>query len=77
MQSLLFHSPPYCPIIFSVSISLFYKLHKLIYFFIGKWVFLNLDSTLQDKNEELSVDVKKLFEEYNKMVSLITTRSLC
>lgn len=40
-------------------------------------MFLNLDSTLQDKNEELSVDVKKLFEEYNKMVSLITTRSLC
>lgn len=48
-----------------------------MYSFISDKCFYNPDSTLQDQNEELSADVKRLFEEYNKMVSFITQRSLC
>lgn len=59
------------------SISLLHNQYESVYSFIGNMNVFIHDSTLQDQNEELSADVKKLFEEYNKMVSFIRQRSFC
>lgn len=46
-------------------------------FFLRMHIYVDLPASIpQDQNEELSSEVKKLFEEYNKMVSLITVKDI-